>query len=46
MSEAYYILLIYGGLFGAVYLLDRVAKRREEKEQKCNCCNCHKNEDD
>lgn len=45
-EEACYILLIYGGLFGAVYMLDRMAKKREEKEHDCCCGKCHNNEDE
>lgn len=44
MADVYYVLLIYGGLFGAVFLLDRIAKRKEEREHKCNCGKCHDND--
>ena len=48
MADVYYLLIIYGGLFGAVFLLDRMAKRKEERERncKCNCGKCHDNDDE
>ena len=41
MTEFCTILGIYAGLFGMVYVLDRIAKKRENDEHECcgGCCN-------
>lgn len=44
------LLLIVGGLYGSMVVLEKYAEykiEQEKKEHKCNCgqCKCHNNED-